>query len=190
MPDATETPDWPPARPARWVGVTRSALFAGLLLAAGYLRFDAGAPWAGRAVVAAAWALAGLGVWRVFRRTRPMVDRQMATPGGLEAFYEWERARRRVEWEAHTRRGPRAYVLRTAAWVGPLLLAALYSCAALAPTALLADGAGASPGGPPRFLLWLLVLGALAGALAAWVGRRWWRRAERGWAAEPPAPPA
>lgn len=99
-------------RPSRTVRVMKWAV-ALSLAAAGYLRFDAGAPTAARLVVLAlALSLAGV-VTQWFRRARLPITRELST-GGSAALYAAVIGRKRQEWEYWQARGRGAFVRRNA----------------------------------------------------------------------------
>ena len=171
------------------VRVGGAAVVAATLLLAGYLRFDAGAAGAGRVAVVATWLLVAVGARAWYRSAiRPLVERQLAEPGGYEAFREEARRQKLAEWDGIRRRGARWFVLRRASWVALLLWTLAYSAAVLlAPT----PAHGPSPAPALRFLVWAAAAGVAAGALAVVHALRTWRAASRSWAAAAvSAPPA
>jgi hypothetical protein len=183
--DALSSPPQQPLSP--WVRRAGVAVAIGVLALAGYLRFDAGTPWAGRALVLALWAAAGAGLWRVARRARSEAERRLTRPDGWEEFRREVWRQKRAEWDALRPRGGLRYALITARWLGLLLLAVLYSAAVCAPAALAPAGApGASA---PRFLAWLAALSGVGFGLALGIGWWMWRSAVRGWAAAESAQP-
>ena len=166
----------------RWKRSIVAILTLAALALAGYFRFDLDAPWTGRILVFGLWVAAAVGLYRIFRRVAPGVERQMAKPNGYQEFVREATEHKRSEWAELQSRGEGDYVLRVARWLSLLLVATLYSGAVCAPSVAFL---GAAPGeAVPRSLVWLIGLGMIAAVLAVGIARRWWRRAQDSWSSE------
>jgi hypothetical protein len=177
----------PPVRPfAPWVRLLVAAVVAAVVLAAGYLRFDAGASGTGRLLLATIWMPAAFGAHRLFRRVQPLAARYGEEPGGRDALIEELNGQRRAAWAAARRW---AYVLQAGGWVGLVLWTVLYTTVAFLPKALIAERPlGAM--GPFGFLQWAALIGVGTWGLGFWWARRTWERAERAWPRDSVSPSA
>jgi hypothetical protein len=162
--------------PSRSQIATSAVLLTGVLLLAGFLRFDRGHDVSARLLVIAT-LLAVLG--RFFWWSQHVSDRLESTlgvPSGQEKFRSWFEDNGRLRAATLRERG-RSYYVRTRL-VGiavPLCLALYAALVLVGPTQSTMFGAT----GLPVSLCWFVVASGVA-VLLAWLQlQRWWSREER-----------
>ncbi len=147
----------------------------GMLLLAGYLRFDAAAPWTGRTIALIVWGLLGLALVGVVRRASRAAARQLQEPDGDARFAAWFKRQKLDEWHVLRQRGRRSYIIRTASWLSAVLWAGLYSVAMVLPSSMIGvrseDGALTRAGAIAGIVAFLSLL------LAITIAHRQWARA-------------